>query len=189
MWAACRYKAVTEGIPVGQNLTAKQAIVGEVAEVAANSTSLIAADFTGIDVAAMTQLRAKARAANVYLRVVKNTLTRRAVQGTDYAAITERVVGPLLLAFSVEEPGTAARLLKDFRKEHEAFTIKFIAMDGRVLEPEALDAVASLPTRDEALAQLMGVMKAPVAKLVRTLAAPNQKLVGTLAAVREHKQE
>ena len=161
---------------MGLSLNAKQQIVSEVAEVAANSTSMIAADFSGIRVGAMTQLRAKAREANVHLRVVKNSLIRRAVEGTDYALVSDRVVGPILLAFSAEEPGAAARLLKDFRKEHEAFTIKFIAMDGRLLEPDALDAVAALPTRDEALARLMGVMKAPITKLAQTLAAPHQKL-------------
>lgn len=174
---------------MGLSLNAKQQIVSEVAEVAANSTSMIAADFSGIRVGAMTQLRAKAREANVHLRVVKNSLIRRAVEGTDYALVSDRVVGPILLAFSAEEPGAAARLLKDFRKEHEAFTIKFIAMDGRLLEPDALDAVAALPTRDEALARLMGVMKAPITKLAQTLAAPHQKLVLTLAALREQMQE
>ncbi|MEC9340677.1 MAG: 50S ribosomal protein L10 [Pseudomonadota bacterium] len=174
---------------MGLSLNAKQQIVSEVAEVAANSTSMIAADFSGIRVGAMTQLRAKARDANVHLRVVKNSLIRRAVEGTDYALVSDRVVGPVLLAFSAEEPGAAARLLKEFRKEHEAFTIKFIAMDGRLLEPDALDAVAALPTRDEALARLMGVMKAPITKLAQTLAAPHQKLVLTLAALREQKQE
>ena len=173
---------------MGLSLNAKQEIVGEVSQVASTSTCLIAADFTGIGVSEMTQLRAKAREANVYLRVVKNTLIRRAVENTQFAGVSERVVGPILLVFAPEEPGTAARLLKDFRKEHQALTVKFISMDGRLLEADALDAIASLPTRDEALARLMGVMKAPITKLVQTLAAPQQKLVGTLAALREHKQ-
>ena len=173
---------------MGLSLNAKQEIVGEVSQVASGASCLIAADFTGIGVSEMTQLRAKAREANVYLRVVKNTLIRRAVENTDFAVVGDRVVGPIPLAFSAGEPGTAARLLKEFRKEHEALIVKFIAMDGRLLEADALDAIASLPTRDEALARLMGVIKAPITKLVQTLAAPQQKLVGTLAAVREQKQ-
>lgn len=174
---------------MGANLNAKQAIVNEVAEVMGRSSSLVAADFSGIEVTAMTELRARAREANVYLRVVKNTLIKRAVDGTDFNAISDRVVGPILLAFSGEEPGAAARLLRDFRRDHQALTIKFIAMDGQVLEADALDALASLPTRDEAIARLMGIMKAPVTKLVQTLAGPHRKLVMTLAAVREQKQE
>lgn len=174
---------------MGLSLQSKQQLVKEVAQVAAGSSALLGADFSGLNVAAMTELRAQARKSDVYLKVVKNTLLIRAVEGTKYATIRESVRGPLLLAFSGEEPGSAARLFRDFQKSHEAFEIRVIALDGRLLDPQALDMVASLPSRDEALARLMATTKAPVTKLVQTLAAPQLKLVRTLAAIRDQKRE
>jgi len=124
----------------------------------------------------------------VYLRVVKNTLARRALAGTDYACMSESLVGPLLLAFSLEEPGAAARVIRDFAKEPEQLTPKLVAFGGQLYRPEELDRLASLPTKEQAIAMLMAVLKAPVEKLVRTLAEPHAKLVRTLAAVRDQKQ-
>ena len=171
------------------NLKAKQAVVTEVAEVASSALSLVAAEYRGLNVRAMTQLRADARKSGVYLRVVKNTLAKRAVAGTEFECAAEAFVGPLILAFSKDEPGAAARLLRGFGKENEALVVTLLSIGGELLPGEALDRVASLPTRDEALAKLMGTMKAPVTKLVQTLAAPTGKMVRTLAAVRDSKEE
>lgn len=120
--------------------------------------------------------------------MVKNTLLRRAIEGTGYECIREEARGPLMVAFSRGEPGAAARMVRDFRKANPKAEVRLVAVAGRLLRPEDLEAVAKLPTRDEAIAQLMGVMQAPIAKLVRTLAAPHGKLVRTVAAVRDQKQ-
>ena len=169
-------------------LETKQAIVGEVAAVAANAPVLVGLDLSGLTVAQVTGLRREARKADVYLKVVKNTLLRRAVEGTGFECVREAARGPLMVAFSRGEPGAAARMVRDFRKANPKAEVRLVAVAGRLLRPEDLDAVAKLPTRDEAIAQLMGVMQAPIAKLVRTLAAPHGKLVRTLAAVRDQKQ-
>ena len=169
-------------------LETKQAIVSEVAGVAATAPVLVGLDLSGLTVAQVTGLRREARKADVYLKVVKNTLLRRAVEGTGFECVREAARGPLMVAFSRGEPGAAARMVRDFRKANPKAEVRLVAVAGRLLRPEDLDAVAKLPTRDEAIAQLMGVMKAPIAKLVRVLAAPNSKLVRTLAAVRDQKQ-
>lgn len=166
----------------------KQAIVAEVAEVASSAVSAVAADYRGLDAGQMTALRAEARNSGVYLRVVRNTLARRAVENTDFACMKDALVGPLILAFSKEEPSAAARLIKDFVKVNKELEVKLVAIGGQLLAAKAVDAVAKLPTYDEAIAQLMSVMKAPVTKLVGTLAAPHTKLVRTLVAIREQKQ-
>ena len=171
------------------NLKAKQAVVAEVAEVASSALSLVAAEYRGLNVKAMTALRAEARKSGVYLRVVKNSLAKRAVSGTDFECAGEAFVGPLVLAFSKDEPGAAARLLRDFGKENEALVVTLVSIGGELLPGDALERVASLPTREEALAKLMGTMQAPITKLVQTLAAPTGKLVRTLAAVRDDKEE
>lgn len=169
-------------------LEKKQAIVSEVAEVAANAPALVGLDLSGLTVQQVTGLRREARKADVYLKVVKNTLLRRAVEGTGYECIREEARGPLMVAFSRGEPGAAARMVRDFRKANPKAEVRLVAVAGRLLRPEDLEAVAKLPTREEAIAQLMGVMQAPIAKLVRTLAAPHGKLVRTVAAVRDQKQ-
>ncbi len=169
-------------------LEQKQAIVAEVSSVAAKAYSAIAAEYRGLTVLQMTELRKRARESRVYLRVVKNTLARRALAETDYACMSESLVGPLLLAFSLEEPGAAARVIRDFAKEHEQLVPKLVAFGGKLYTPEELDRLASLPTKEQAIAMLMAVVKAPVEKLVRTLAEPHAKLVRTLAAVRDQKQ-
>lgn len=169
-------------------LEEKQAFVAEVANVAAKAHSAIAAEYRGLTVPEMTELRKRARESQVYLRVVKNTLARRALAGTDYACMSEGLVGPLLLAFSLEEPGSAARVIKEFAKEHEQLKPKLVAFGGKLYSPEELDRLASLPTKEQAISMLMAVMKAPVQKLVRTLAEPHAKLVRVIAAVRDQKQ-
>lgn len=166
----------------------KKTIVSEVAGVAQQAISLIAAEYSGLTVSQLTRLRKSAREAGVYMRVVRNTLARRALEGTKFACMQQELVGPLLLAFSTEEPGAAARLIKDFVKENEKLKVRALAIDNQLLPASGLNALASLPTRDEAIAQLMSVMKAPITKLVRTLAEPHAKLVRTFAAVRDAKQ-
>lgn len=166
----------------------KKSIVAEVAEVAKRSSSAIAADYCGLTVAQLTDLRKSARDAGVYVRVVRNTLARRAFEGTQFSCLQPALVGPLILAFSKDEPGVAARIFRDFVKKCEKLQVKAIALDGVLLAPKDLNVLASLPTRDEAIAQLMSVMKAPITKFVRTLVEPHSKLVRTIAAIRDQKQ-
>ena len=166
----------------------KKAIVAEVNEVAANALSLVIADSRGCTVDSMTALRKQAREANVSMRVVRNTLARRAVTGTEFECAAEAFAGPSLLAFSMEDPGAAARILKDFAKSNEAFEVKALAVGGQLLAANQIDVLANLPTREQALSQLMSVMQAPVAKLVQTMHAVPSKLVRTLAAVRDQKE-
>ncbi len=167
----------------------KKAIVAEVAKVAKQASSLVAADYCGLTVAQLTSLRKSAREAGVYMRIVRNTLASRAFEGTDFACMQPALVGPLVLAFSNEEPSAAARLFRDFAKTCDKFKVKALSIDGKLLPASDLAALASLPTRNEAIAQLMSVMLAPVTKLVRTLAEPHAKLVRTIAAVRDQKQQ
>lgn len=166
----------------------KKTIVNEVAGVAKQAVSLIAAEYSGLTVGQLTALRKTARESGVYMRVVRNTLARRALEGTQFACMQQELVGPLLLAFSNEHPGAAARLLKDFIKDNDKLKVKALALDNQLLPASGLNTLASLPTRDEAIAQLMSVMQAPITKLVRTLAEPHAKLVRTIAAIRDQKQ-
>jgi large subunit ribosomal protein L10 len=170
-------------------LDGKKAIVAEVAEVAKQATSLVAAQYSGLTVMQLTELRKKSREVGVYMRVVRNTLARRAFEGTKFSCMDSALVGPLVLAFSKEEPGAAARVFKDYVKKWEKLEVKAISIDGQLLEPSYLNKLASLPTRDEAIAQLMSVMQAPITKLVRTLVEPHSKLVRTIAAIRDKKQQ
>jgi large subunit ribosomal protein L10 len=170
------------------NLEDKKALVTEVSAVAAKAVSVVAAEYRGISVSQMTDLRAKARGQGVYVRVVKNTLARKALAGTSFEAIGPKLKGPLVLAFSKEDPGAAARVVKDFAKTNEKLVPTLVSIGGQVLSGKDLEKVANLPTRDQALAQLMGLMRAPIEKLVRTLAEPQAKLVRTIAAVRDQKQ-
>lgn len=167
----------------------KKAIVAEVAEVAKHATALVAADYCGLTVAQLSDLRKAARAQGVYTRVVRNTLARRAFEGTSFACMDPALVGPLVLAFSKDEPGAAARVIKDFVKKCDKLQVKALSIDGMLLPATDLNKVASLPTRNEAIAQLMSVMLAPISKFVRTLAEPHGKLVRTVAAVRDKKEQ
>lgn len=159
------------------NLQEKQAIVAEVNEAAKGALSAVIADSRGVTVDKMTELRKTARDAGVSMRVVRNTLLRRAVEGTAYDCLKDVMVGPTLIAFSNEHPGAAARLFKDFAKANDKFEIKGAAFEGEFIQASDIDRLASLPTYEEAIARLMGTMKeAAAGKLVRTLAALRDKL-------------
>jgi len=170
------------------NLEDKKALVAEVAEVAAKASSVVAAEYRGLSVGQMTELRAKARKSGVYVRVVKNTLARKALAGTSFEAVGPKLKGPLVLAFSKDDPGAAARVVKDFAKTNEKLVATLVSLGGQVLPAKDLETVASLPTREQALSILLGTLKAPVQKFVSTLAAAPSKLVRTVAAVRDQKQ-
>jgi large subunit ribosomal protein L10 len=169
------------------NLEDKKVLVAEVTEVAKTALSVVAAEYRGLTVSQMTSLRSKARAEGVYMRVVKNTLARKALAGTAFEPVGPKLKGPLVLAFSKDDPGAAARVVKAFAKDHEKLVATLVSLGGEVLSGKDLEKVASLPTRAQALSQLLGVLKAPIQKLVGTIAAPNQKLVRTIAAVRDAK--
>jgi len=170
-------------------LDGKKAIVAEVAEVAKSATSVIAAQYSGLTVSQLTELRKKARESGVYMKVVRNTLARRAFEGTQFACMDSALIGPLVLAFSKDEPGSAARVFKDYIKKWEKLEVKALSIDGKLLPSTDLNRLANLPTRNEAIAQLMSVMLAPISKFVRTLAEPHAKLVRTIAAIRDQKQK
>ncbi|HRC61265.1 MAG TPA: 50S ribosomal protein L10 [Candidatus Propionivibrio aalborgensis] len=173
------------------NLAEKQAVVAEVAKVAARAHSAIAAEYRGLSVTQITNLRVKARETGVYLRVVKNTLARRALQGTEFECLRASLVGPLILAFSQEDPGAAARLFKEFLKEkaHDKLIVKALAVGGQTFPASELDRLASLPTRNEAISLLMATLRAPLDKLAQTLNEIPSKLVRTLDAVRQQREE
>jgi large subunit ribosomal protein L10 len=174
---------------VALNLDDKKAIVAEVAEVAKTATSVVAADYCGLTVGQLTEMRKTARNSGVYMRVVRNTLARRAFEGTKFTCMDPALVGPLVLAFSKDDPGAAARIIKDFAKKFEKLVVRALSVDGALLPASDLNRLASLPTRDEAIAQLMSVMNAPVTKFVRTLAEPYSQLVRVVAAIRDKKQQ
>jgi large subunit ribosomal protein L10 len=160
----------------------KKAFVKEINAVAGESISVVAAEYRGLSVAEMTELRRDARNAGVYLRVVKNTLARRAIEGTEFECLKESLKGPILLAFGKEDPGAAARVIKDFAKEHKALQAVSLSTGGQLLPAEELATLADLPTLDQARAMLLGVMIAPITKLARTLAEPPAMLARTLSA-------
>lgn len=169
-------------------LEQKQSIVAEVNAVASTAQAAIAAEYAGLSVAQMTALRVQARAAGVFVKVVKNTLARRAVAGTAFECLTEKLAGPLLLVFSAEDPGAGARVVRDFAKENQKLVPVAIAFGGQVRGPEDLQALATLPTLDEARARLLGMLQAPASQLVRTLAEPGAAFVRVLAAYRDQQQ-
>ena len=170
------------------NIEQKKAVVAEMADAASKALAAVAAEYRGLTVEEMTELRAKAREGGVYLKVAKNTLVRRAVEGTEYECMQESLTGPLLFAFSMEDPGAAARLVKDYSKDHDHLIAKLVSVGGQLYDASELERLSSLPTYDQAIAILMGVMKAPLEKFVRTLAEPHAKLVRTVAAVRDAKE-
>jgi large subunit ribosomal protein L10 len=161
---------------------AKQAVVAEVASVAATAQSAVAAEYRGLTVAEMTQLRSEARKSNVYVKVVKNTLARRAIEGTSFECMQGSLRGPLVLAFSREDPGAAARVFKGFAKDHEKLVTVALSVGGELYPASDLDRLASLPTLDEARAMLLRTLNAPMSQLVRLLAEPGAMLARTLKA-------
>jgi large subunit ribosomal protein L10 len=160
----------------------KKTFVKEVNAVAVSALSAVAAEYRGLSVAEMTALRKEARTAGVYLRVVKNTLARRAIQGTEFECMKDTLKGPILLAFAQDDPGAAARVIKDFAKEHEALKAVSLAAGGRLLPASDLEKLADLPTLDQARAMLLGLLMAPLSRLARTLAEPPAMLARTLSA-------
>jgi len=166
----------------------KKALVAEVNAVAAKAQSVVAAEYRGITVTQMTALRSKARQSGVYLRVVKNTLARKAVAGTPYECIGKSLKGPLVLAFSKNDPGAAARLVKTFSKDNDKLKATLVSLGDTVLSAKDLDRVASLPTLEAARATLLGALQAPVGKLVRTIAEPHAMLVRAIAAVKDKRE-
>lgn len=170
------------------NFAEKQAIVSEVAEIASKAYSAIAAEYSTMTVAEMTQLRVKAREAGVYIRVVKNTLARRAVEGTDFECMQDGLTGHLVLAFSQEDPGSAARVIDEFSKGNKKLVVKLVSIGGKLLAPEEISTLAKMPTYEQAVSLLMAVMKAPVEKLARTINEVPGKLVRTVAAIKDAKE-
>ena len=168
------------------NLEQKQAVVAEVAQEVARAQAIVMAENRGLPVAAMTQLRAKARASGVYFRVVKNTLVRRAVTDTPFATLAEKMVGPLAYGIGAD-PVAVAKVLNDFAKGNDKFVITAGAMPGQVMSAKEVAALAALPSREELIAKLLGTMQAPIAKLARTLNEVPSKFARTLAAVRDAK--
>ena len=166
------------------SLAQKRAVVEEVAEVARTAQSAVAAEYRGLTVAEMTGLRERAKQSGVYLRVVRNTLARRAVEGTEFECAQDRLKGPLVLAFSRDEPGAAARVMRDFAKSNEKLKVRFVAFDGKAMDAPSIDQLASLPSRNEALSILMSMLLAPASKLARTVAAPHAGLVRVVDAMR-----
>lgn len=167
----------------------KKAIVAEVNEAAGGALSVVLADYRGVTSNGMGALRKLAREQNVYLRVVRNTLAKRAVEGTEFECIQSVLVGPTILAFSMEDPGAAARILKDFAKENDKFEIKALAVGGELLGAEHIDRLAKLPTREQALGMLASVIQAPITKLVRTFNDIPGRVVRVVAAVRDQKKD
>ena len=170
------------------NFEQKQAIVAEVAGVASTAFSAVAAEYRGITVEKMTALRVEARKNGVYLRVVKNTLARRAVKDTEFECMTDGLTGPLVLAFSQEDPGAAARVIKDFAKENDKLKVTLVSIGGQMLGASELETLAKMPTYDQAISTLMSVMKAPIQKLAQTMNEVPGKLVRTVAAIRDAKE-
>ena len=174
-------------VPIG--LKEKKAIVAEVNQTAEQALSAVMADYRGVSVEKMTALRKQAREAGVHVRVIRNTLAKRAFEGTDFACLSDALLGPNILAFSIEDPGAGARIFKEFAKENEAFEIKALAVGGKLLSADQIDVLAKLPTRDQALALLISVMNAPITKMVRTLNDVPGKLTRVFAALRDQKRE
>jgi len=170
------------------NLEQKQTVVAEVAKQVAGAQAIVMAENRGLPVADMTKLRANARASGVYFRVVKNTLVRRAVVDTPFASLAEKMVGPLAYGIG-SDPVAVAKVLSDFAKGNDRFVITGGAMPGHVMSAKDITALASLPSRDELIARLMGTMQAPIAKLVRTMNEVPGKFVRALAAVRDQKEQ
>ena len=166
----------------------KKALVAEVSAVAAKAHSAVVAEYRGLTAGELSELRGKAHKGGTYLRVVKNTLAKRAFKGTEFECLEQALKGPLILGLSLEDPGAAARVMRDFAKEHEKLSVKAISVSGKMLPGSEIEKLASLPTRDQALAVLMGVMQAPVVKLARLFNEVPTKVTRAVAAVRDQKQ-
>jgi large subunit ribosomal protein L10 len=173
---------------LGLNLTEKQAVVAEVSAQVAGAQAIVLAEYRGLEVGNLTNLRREARKSGVYLRVLKNTLARRAVKDTPFEGLADQMVGPLMYGIS-SDPVNAAKVLSDFAKGNEKFVIKAGAMPNAVISAKEVAALAAMPSRDQLIATLMATMQAPVAQFVRTLNEVPTKFVRGLAAVREQKEK
>lgn len=165
----------------------KKALVAEVNEVAARAVSAVAAEYRGLSAGEFDLLRRQARDNGIYLHVVKNTLARRALLGTEFECMGDALLGPLVLGFSLEDPGAVGRVVKDFAKDHDKLVVKVVSIGGQMYGAADLERLASLPTREQALSMLMGVMQAPITQFVRTLAEPVAQFVRTVQAVADAK--
>ena len=170
------------------NIEQKKQAVTELSEIAASAKSAIALDYHGIGANQMTELRRHARAENIYMRVVKNNLARRALTDTQYACMTEHLTGPMMFAFSIDDPAAAARVIDDFRNKVENLEVKLIALDGELRDASELKRLATMPTYEQSISLLMAVVKAPVEKLLRVIQAPVSQAVRTIAAIRDQKK-
>lgn len=170
------------------NLEDKKSIVTKLAEVASSSLAAVAVDYRGLKVNEMTELRAKARQSGVYLRVVRNTLARRALKDTDFSCLDPILKGPMILAFSLEDAGAAARILQEYVTKYEVLSVKGIAIDGQLLQPEELGAIARLPTREQALVNLLSIIKSPLVHLAQTLSAPLAEIARVFMALGQKQQ-
>ncbi|MDA7737669.1 50S ribosomal protein L10 [Porticoccus sp.] len=171
------------------NLESKKVIVDQVGTTASNALSLVIADARGVNVTHMTILREKAREQNIEIRVVRNTLAKLAFKGTDFECVNEVLAGPSLFGFSMEDPGAAARLFKEFAKDNDKFEVKALSISGQLLDTGQIDVLAKLPTLEQALGQLACVTLAPITKLVRTFNEVPTKVTRVVGAVRDKKQE
>lgn len=167
----------------------KKALVAEVNEVASRALSAVAAEYRGLTAVKFDTLRSKARENGVYLHVVKNTLAARAVKGTEFECLEPALTGPLVLGFSLEDPGSVGRVIKDFAKDNDKLVVKAIAVGGALYGAKDIDRLANLPTKEQALGQLAGLLLAPITQFVRTLSEPTAKFVRTVQAVADKQQE
>ena len=170
---------------MGLTLDAKKAIVDEVNGIATVAPSAIAAEYIGLTVAEMTELRNAAREAGVYIKVVRNTLARRALENTQFECMRDNLVGPLLLVFSNDEPGSAAKVVRNFAKSNEKLEVKLVSLDGNLLEPSEINKLANLPSLDEARSMLLGLLSSPLTKFVRTISEPTSKFARVLGSKRD----
>ena len=167
----------------------KKSIVEELGKVANSHISAVVGNSSELTADQMTSLRKKARKDDVFVQVVRNTLAEIAFEKTEFKCLKEVLVGPTVIAFSKDDPGAAARLFKDFAKEHKSLKVKGLSIDGKLLAPEQLDSLANIPTKDKAIAILMSTLLAPISKLARTMNAVPEKMVRTLSAVADDKQK
>ena len=173
---------------MGLSLEQKQTVVSEIAGELAGAQAVIVAEYRGLNVGVLTDLRAKARKSGVYLRVLKNTLARRAVKDTPFAKLSDQMVGPLMYGIA-KDPVGCAKVLADFAKVNEKFVIRGGAMPNTMMTAKEVKVLASMPSREELIAKLLGTMQAPVTKLVRTMNEVPGRFVRTLAALKDHKEK
>jgi large subunit ribosomal protein L10 len=187
-WKIERFFWVNLKNEVNVKIDGKKAIVAELSEVAARSGSLFAAHYRGLSVSELTKLRTNARKVKASVKIYRNTLARKALEGTSFQSIQDSLVGPTILIFSKDEPAATARLLRDFAKDNSNFVIQALVLEGRLMAADQIKAVASMPSREEALAQLLAVMKAPVVQLARTMTETYGQFVRVLSAVADKKR-